>query len=264
MEQNDIILEGRNISKIYGGVHALDNITLKLKRNEVLALLGDNGAGKSTMIKTLSGAIQPSSGEIYVEGKKVVLHNTRNAKELGIETAFQHLALVDCLSIEKNIYLGKEISKKFLGIDILQNKAMKEGARKFLSEMGFNIPNPNRPVEGLSGGQRHAVAISKCAFWTDKMLILDEPTAALGVRETGKILQMIQELKRKGLSIILITHNIEHAFLVADRFFVLRAGQKVGEKRKEETNAEEIVRMITGAVYVQNDKQENNVKKGAE
>jgi len=213
-------------------------------------MLGDNGAGKSTMIKILSGAVQPTSGEIYVEGQKVVLHSTKIAKELGIETAFQHLALVDCLSIEKNIYLGKEITRKVLGLEILQNKTMKEGARKFLSEVGFDIPNPNRPVEGLSGGQRHAVAISKCAFWTEKILILDEPTAALGVRETGKILQMIQELKRKGLSIILITHNIEHAFLVSDRFFILRAGQKVGEKLRGETDANEIVKMITGAVYV--------------
>ncbi len=250
MSNNDVILEGRNITKLYGGVHALDDITLSLHKNEVLALLGDNGAGKSTMIKILSGAVQPTSGEIYVEGQKVVLHSTKIAKELGIETAFQHLALVDCLSIEKNIYLGKEITRKVLGLEILQNKTMKEGARKFLSEVGFDIPNPNRPVEGLSGGQRHAVAISKCAFWTEKILILDEPTAALGVRETGKILQMIQELKRKGLSIILITHNIEHAFLVSDRFFILRAGQKVGEKLRGETDANEIVKMITGAVYV--------------
>jgi simple sugar transport system ATP-binding protein len=250
VSNNDVILEGRNITKLYGGVHALDDITLSLHKNEVLALLGDNGAGKSTMIKILSGAVQPTSGEIYVEGQKVVLHSTKIAKELGIETAFQHLALVDCLSIEKNIYLGKEITRKVLGLEILQNKTMKEGARKFLSEVGFDIPNPNRPVEGLSGGQRHAVAISKCAFWTEKILILDEPTAALGVRETGKILQMIQELKRKGLSIILITHNIEHAFLVSDRFFILRAGQKVGEKLRGETDANEIVKMITGAVYV--------------
>jgi simple sugar transport system ATP-binding protein len=250
VSNNDVILEGRNITKLYGGVHALDDITLSLHKNEVLALLGDNGAGKSTMIKILSGAVQPTNGEIYVEGQKVVLHSTKIAKELGIETAFQHLALVDCLSIEKNIYLGKEITRKVLGLEILQNKTMKEGARKFLSEVGFDIPNPNRPVEGLSGGQRHAVAISKCAFWTEKILILDEPTAALGVRETGKILQMIQELKRKGLSIILITHNIEHAFLVSDRFFILRAGQKVGEKLRGETDANEIVKMITGAVYV--------------
>ncbi len=251
MKEHDVILEGRNITKLYGGVHALENISLSLNRGEVLALLGDNGAGKSTMIKILSGAIQPTTGEIFVEGKKVSFSSTRDAKSLGIETAFQDLALVNCLSIEKNIYLGKEITRKFLGIEILQNRAMKEGALKFLAEVGFNIPNPNRAVEGLSGGQRHAVGISKCAFWTDKMLILDEPTAALGVRETGKILDMILELKRKGLSIILITHNIEHAFLVADRFFVLRAGQKVGEKKKEETSADDIVRMITGAIFVQ-------------
>jgi len=248
---NDIILEGRDITKSYGGVKALDSITFKLPRNEIVALLGDNGAGKSTLINILSGAIHADSGQIFVNGKEVSFTNTRQAKELGIETVYQHLALVDCLSIEKNIYLGKEIVKKYGFIEVLQNKEMKKGALKFLEEVGINIDDPDRIVEELSGGQRHAVAISKGAFWTDKILIMDEPTGALGVKETGKILNMILELKKKGLSIILITHNMEHAFMVADRFFVLRAGQKVGERKKEETNTEEIVSMITGAIVME-------------
>jgi ABC-type sugar transport system ATPase subunit len=175
-----------------------------------------------------------------------------HAKELGIETVYHDLALVDCLSIEKNIYLGKEIVRRYLGVEVLQNRAMKKGALKFLEEVGINIDDPDRIVEELSGGQRHAVAISKGAFWTNKILILDEPTAALGVRETGRILNMILELKKKGLSIIFITHNMEHAFLVADRFVVLRVGEKVGERLKGETNAEEIVKMITGAIFMEN------------
>jgi simple sugar transport system ATP-binding protein len=248
---NEIILEGRNITKTYGGVKALDRITFKLPRNEVIALLGDNGAGKSTLIKILSGAIHADSGQIFVVEKEVSFTNTRQAKELGIETVYQHLALVDCLSIEKNIYLGKEIVKKYGFIEVLQNKEMKKGALKFLEEVGIDIDDPDRIVEELSGGQRHAVAISKGAFWTDKILIMDEPTGALGVKETGKILNMILELKKKGLSIILITHNMEHAFLVADRFFVLRAGEKVGERKKDETNTEEIVSMITGAIVME-------------
>jgi ABC-type sugar transport system ATPase subunit len=248
---NEIILEGRNITKTYGGVKALDRITFKLPRNEVIALLGDNGAGKSTLIKILSGAIHADSGQIFFVEKEVSFTNTRQAKELGIETVYQHLALVDCLSIEKNIYLGKEIVKKYGFIEVLQNKEMKKGALKFLEEVGIDIDDPDRIVEELSGGQRHAVAISKGAFWTDKILIMDEPTGALGVKETGKILNMILELKKKGLSIILITHNMEHAFLVADRFFVLRAGEKVGERKKDETNTEEIVSMITGAIVME-------------
>ena len=248
MSETDIILEGRNLTKMYGSVRALHNVTFRLPRNEVVALLGDNGAGKSTLVKILSGAILPTSGQLFIEGKAVDISNTRRAKELGIETVYQDLALVDCLSIEKNIYLGKEIVKKYLFLEVLQNKAMKKGALKFLAEVGINIIDPNRTVEQLSGGQRHAVAISKGAFWTEKILIMDEPTAALGVKETAQILNMVLELKKKGLSIIFITHNMEHAFLVADRFVVLRVGEKVGERRKEETNHEEIVKMITGAI----------------
>ena len=248
MADSDIILEGRELTKMYGGVEALNHVTFQLARNEVVALLGDNGAGKSTLVKILSGAITPSSGEIFLEGRKVEFATTRDAKVKGIETVYQNLALVDCLSIEKNIYLGKEIVKKYFGIEVLQNRAMRKGALQFLRGVGISIDDPNRPVEELSGGQRQAVAISKGAYWTDKILILDEPTAALGVRETGRILAMIQELKKKGLSIILITHNIEHAFLVADRFFILRVGEKVGERKKGETSPDEIVSMITGAV----------------
>jgi ABC-type sugar transport system ATPase subunit len=250
VSDNDYILEGRNLVKTYGSVEALSDVTFQLPRHEVVALLGDNGAGKSTLIKILSGAIAPTSGEIFLDGKKVEFNSTRDAKDLGIETVYQNLALVDCLSIEKNIYLGKEIVKKYLGLEVLQNKAMRQGALKFLQGVGISIDDPQRAVEELSGGQRQAVAISKGAYWTDKILILDEPTAALGVRETGRILELILELKKKGLSIILITHNMEHAFLVADRFFVLRVGEKVGERKKSETSHEEIVKMITGAVYV--------------
>ena len=252
MADTDIILEGRNITKMYGGVEALKSITFRLPRSEVVALLGDNGAGKSTLIKILSGAISPTSGQIFLDGKQVELSNTRRAKELGVETVYQDLALVDCLSIEKNIYLGKEIVRKYLGLEVLQNRAMKKGALKFLADVGINIDDPNRIVEELSGGQRHAVAISKGAFWTNKILILDEPTAALGVKETGRILNMILELKKKGLSIVFITHNMEHAFLVADRFFILRVGEMVGERLKGETNPEEIVKMITGAIFMEN------------
>jgi ABC-type sugar transport system ATPase subunit len=250
MEKNDTMLEGRNIIKKFSSVVALDNVTFELPRNEVVALLGDNGAGKSTLIKIFSGALLPTSGKIFVDGKEVSFENPRDAIKYGIETVYQDLALVDCFSIEKNIYLGKELVKRYWFIDVLKNKMMREGAIKFLNEVGIEIDDVNRVVSELSGGQRNAVAVSKGAFWTDKILIMDEPTGALGVKETEKILNMILELKKKGLSIILITHNIEHAFLVADRFFVLRAGKKVGEKKKEETNAEEIVKMITGAIFV--------------
>lgn len=262
MADTDIILEGRDIVKMYGSVQALNGVTFRLPRNEVVSLLGDNGAGKSTLVKILSGALLPTGGQLFVEGEEVVMNNTHQAKQLGIETVYQDLALVNCLSIEKNIYLGKEIVKKYLGLEVLQNRAMKKGALKFLEEVGINIDDPGRIVEELSGGQRHAVAISKGAFWTDKILILDEPTAALGVHETNRILNMILELKNKGLSIIFITHNMEHAFLVSDRFFVLRSGEKVGERRKGDTTPEEIVRMITGAISLEDGNKSTNSTNG--
>jgi ABC-type sugar transport system ATPase subunit len=248
VQSNNFILEARNISKIYGAVEALNNVNFQLKYNEVIALLGDNGAGKSTLIKILSGAIKPSSGQILIEDQKVEINNTKIAKILGIETVYQDLALVDCLSIEQNIYLGKEIVRNYFGLEVLQNKAMKQGALKFLNDVGVNITDTNRPVNQLSGGQRHAVAISKGAYWTNKILILDEPTAALGVKETARILDLILELKNKGLSIILITHNMQDAFKVADRFCVLRLGKNNGSRIKFETNPEEIVKMITGVL----------------
>ena len=173
MRKTDIILEGRELVKTYGGVEALNNVTFKLPRNEVVALLGDNGAGKSTLIKILSGAVSPSSGQIFIDGEKVVLNGTKQAKDLGIETVYQDLALVDCLSIEENIYLGKEIVKKYFGIEVLQNNEMKQGSLNFLKEVGISINNPDRSVGELSGGQRQAVAISKGAYWTEKILILD-------------------------------------------------------------------------------------------
>lgn len=250
VKNNDIILEGRNITKKYGSVVALDDVSFKLLRGETVALLGDNGAGKSTLIKVFAGAHKQDSGQIFVEGRETSFSNTKDAIESGIETIYQHLALVDCLSIEKNIYLGKEIVKKYWFVNVLQNKKMQEGAVKSLKEIGIEIGDSGRKVEELSGGQRHAVAISKAAFWTKKILIMDEPTASLGVRETKKILKIILELKKKSLSIILITHNMEHAFLVSDRFFVMRAGKKVGEVKKEETSTNEIVEMITGALYI--------------
>jgi ABC-type sugar transport system, ATPase component len=243
-----VILRVEGISKSFGRVVALNDVSFEIFENEKIALVGDNGAGKSTLIKIFSGAITPSSGEIFIEGRKVELTSTRDAKNRGIETVYQSLALVDCLSIEKNIYLGKEIAKRYFGIEVLQNRAMKKGALDFLKGVGIRIEDPNRAVDELSGGQRQAVAVAKAVMWTDKILILDEPTAALGVQETGRILIMIQQLKKKGLSIILITHNIEHAFLVADRFFILRVGEKVGERRKAETSPDEIVSLITGAV----------------
>ena len=254
MKHNENILEGRKLSKTFGNVIALNNVNMSLKRNEILAIVGDNGAGKSTLIKILSGALLPDAGEIFVDGARVQLYKPRDAKNVGIETVYQHLALVEPLSISKNLFLGKEIIKKFIFLNILQNKEMRSRSTKFLKELGIDIKDANQKVETLSGGQRQSVAISKSVFWSDKILILDEPTAALGVRESAKILDMIVNLKKKGLSIIIITHNMEHAFSIADRFLVIRLGKNIGERNRAETNINEIVKMITGGIFINNRK----------
>ena len=252
MEINDnYILECKNIYKFFGSVKALDNVTLRLKRNEILAIVGDNGAGKSTLTKIFSGALIPDEGKIFIDGKEVKFFKPKDAKEKGIEMVYQHLALIDPLSVAQNLYLGKEILKKYLFLNVLQNKKMQIGAKKFLKELRIDLKDTDQKVKNLSGGQRQSIAISKSVFWSDKILILDEPTAALGVKESQRVLRIISHLKDKGLSIIVITHNMEHAFMIADQFFVLRLGKKVGEKEAKKTNIDQIVKMITGGVFIE-------------
>jgi ABC-type sugar transport system ATPase subunit len=244
MKSTDKMLELKNVTKRFGGLTALDNVDFDLNKNEILALVGDNGAGKSTLIKVISGAISPDEGEIFLHGAKVEINNPKDAKKLQIETVYQDLALIDTLDITKNILLGREKS-------LLFHKKREERARKIIDGLGINIPDIKEKVRYLSGGQRQSVAIARATTFGKSIIILDEPTAALGVRESKHILEIINSLKERGLSIIIITHNLEHAFYIADRFFVLRNGKKVGMKLKEETSVDEIVKMITGGVFVQ-------------
>jgi ABC-type sugar transport system ATPase subunit len=246
------IVETRNICKRFGKVEALDNVTLQLKDNEILALLGDNGAGKSTLIKILAGALTKDSGDIFVEGEKIEIEDPMHAKKLGIEVVYQDLALINCLNVYQNLFLAREIKKKFGFIKVLNKKAMEKQSGEKLAELGVNVKNLRAWVSKLSGGQRQSIAVAKAASFGKKIVILDEPTAALGVKESKHVLEIVKKLKVQGASIIIITHNMEHAFAVADRFFVLRLGRKVGIKEKSETNIDEIVKMITGGVFVQN------------
>lgn len=246
------IVETRNICKRFGKVEALDNVTLQLKENEILAILGDNGAGKSTLIKILAGALTKDSGDIFVEGEKIEIEDPMHAKNLGIEVVYQDLALINCLNVYQNLFLAREIKKKFGFIKVLNKKAMEKQSGEKLAELGVNVKNLKVWVSKLSGGQRQSIAVAKAASFGKKIVILDEPTAALGVKESKHVLEIVKKLKVQGASIIIITHNMEHAFAVADRFFVLRLGRKVGIKEKAETNIDEIIKMITGSVFVQN------------
>ena len=225
------VLTARNISKKYGTVVALDSADLELYPGEVLGVIGDNGAGKSTLIKVLCGAVIPDSGDILLDGKNVSFSSPIEARTLGIETVYQNLALSPALSITDNMFLGREIRQKgFLGkiLRFLDSKAMADEARKRLSDLGLlTIQNINQLVETLSGGQRQGVAVARATSFGTKVVIMDEPTAALGVKESRRVLELISEVRARGIPIILISHNMPHVFEVADRIHIHRLGTRL-------------------------------------
>lgn len=240
------ILEVKGIIKRFGGVTAVDDVSLTVNRGEVFGLLGDNGAGKSTLIKIICGAYQPDEGEIFFDGKKIENHNPSNARKIGIETVFQDLALVDPLDIPANIFLGRELRNGPFGF--LNKKKMEEGSLKLLERLKINIPKLSTSVLSLSGGQRQAIAIARNVYWNAKMVIMDEPTAALGVRERNNVLNIIRTLREQGVTVILISHNMEDVFAVTDHIAIMRRGQMRADLITKETTTEEVVGIITGAI----------------
>jgi len=256
--KNEYILEARGISKHFGGVYALDNVDLRLKHNEILGLVGDNGAGKSTLIKIISGSVKKDEGEIFIDGQKVDIDNTKEASKLGIETVYQNLNLIDNQNIPFNIFLGRE--KTYGGFlkhfGLLNYKDMYNESLKLISKLDLKLSDIARPMEEYSGGQRQSVAISKIIYWGTKIAILDEPTAALGVKESRKALEMIKMLKEKSkLSIIIISHNLQQMFSVVDRIMVIRRGKLVAVKDANQVSADDVVKYITGSEEVK----KNNV-----
>ena len=240
------ILEIKSVSKRFGGVQALDNVSMHLNEGEVLALAGDNGAGKSTLIKVVSGVYHPDNGDIIFKNKNIQLDNPRFAREKGIETIYQDLALADNLNVGANIFLGREPMTKKFGIPVIDRKLMLSESIKILKNLEINIPETSleEPVGKLSGGQRQAVAIGRALYWNAKLLIMDEPTAALGVPEQRNVMDLIERLKEKKVSIIFISHNLTDIFNASDRIIVLRRGIKAGEKLIKETNSDEIVKLM--------------------
>jgi ribose transport system permease protein len=236
----------RGITKHFGGVSALKDIDLDIRPGEVLALVGDNGAGKSTLIKIISGAYTADGGEIFIEGRKARIETPADAKRFNIETIYQDLALMDDLDLAPNIFIGREIVRGGVGrlIKFLNNTKMAEETVRILRKLNIEVPDIKRKVFNLSGGQRQAVAISRAIYFNARLLIMDEPTAALGVEETGKVYSLIRELRQNGIAVIIISHNINEVFDVADKFVVLKTGMLVGVRRKEETSLDEILRMI--------------------
>jgi simple sugar transport system ATP-binding protein len=240
---NDVpLIEMRNVSKSFGSVQALRSIDFALGRNEIVGLVGDNGAGKSTLINILSGIYEPDSGKIFVGGKPVRIASHKDATALGIETIYQAAALVGMMSVMRNMFLGRELHSR---IGLLEKKEMNRITMDVLHETGISgIDSPGRQVAILSGGQRQAVAIARAVHFKSKVLLLDEPTSALSVKETQWVLNFILQLKEGGISSVFVTHNIHQVFSFADRFVILNRGEKVRDCRKEETCMEEIVRHI--------------------
>lgn len=250
MEKREPLVRMVKIRKNFGKVQALKEVDFEVGYRRIVGLVGDNGAGKSTLIKILTGVFPPDDGEIYFEGKRIFLKSPREARDLGIETVHQHLALIDLMSVTRNVFLGREVVQKFLGmVPVLDMRRMKKIAEESLIDLGIKMRSVDEKISNLSGGQRQAVAIGRAVYFGAKLLILDEPTAALSIRECHKVLDYILEAKGKGLSVIFITHNIYHVYSVADRFTILDHGVKLGDFNREEVTAEDVIEMVrTGQV----------------
>jgi fructose transport system ATP-binding protein len=246
------ILQARGLTKRFGRVTALDQADFELYSGEILAVIGDNGAGKSTLIKALTGAVAPDHGEILMDGKPIHFRSPMDARRAGIETVYQNLALSPALSIVDNLFLGREMKAKGpLGqlFRKLDKASMQKIAREKLSELGLlTIQNINQPVETLSGGQRQGVAVARAAAFGSKVVIMDEPTAALGVKESRRVLELILDVKRRGLPIVLISHNMPHVFEVADRIHIHRLGRRLTVIDPKKYTMSEAVALMTGAL----------------
>jgi simple sugar transport system ATP-binding protein len=233
------LLEMRAICKRYGAFSALDNVDFFIGKSEVVGLLGDNGAGKSTLVRMMSGINRPTSGEIFVDGKAATLSSRSESEAAGIETIYQDIALVDSMSITRNIFMGRELTNRF---GFMDHKRMEDVAIEILggAVQISGIDNPRKEVGFLSGGQKQAVAIARAVYFKRNILLLDEPTSALSVRETEHLLRYVRDLKKEGTSSVLVTHNLYHAFMVCDRFVVMSHGTKVFEAAKQDTTIEEV------------------------
>jgi ABC-type sugar transport system ATPase subunit len=241
-------LLGRGLAKRYGGITALGGVDFELRSGELAAIVGDNGAGKSTLVKILSGAIQPDEGTITLGGEERSFRSPMDAKRAGIETVYQDLALIDEMNVVRNIFLAREKTWFRAGwLSIVNRRAMEASAREMLKRTGVQIPDVRQSLRHLSGGQRQGVAIARAAGWGSRVIIMDEPTAALGVQETHRVEEIIRSLKAQGISLILVSHSIQQVFALADRIWVLRRGSLAGVLSRESCTPDDVVRLITGA-----------------
>lgn len=241
-------LSATGLEKYYGAVHALQGVDLAVEAGEFVALVGDNGAGKSTLVKMLAGVVAQSAGRIECDGRQVTLSSPNQARELGVETVYQDLGLCENLTVAENIYLGREPVKGWGPLRRIDTKRMTREVSEVLGGLSVNVPSPHALVSQLSGGQRQAVAISRCRLWKQRMVILDEPTAALGVQESERVIDAVTELHRGGAAIVLVSHDIPLIMRLASRVVVLRRGLKVADVARSEVTEQDVVGLITGAL----------------
>ncbi|MFE3449524.1 ATP-binding cassette domain-containing protein [Nonomuraea sp. NPDC059194] len=243
----DTLLSCEDVSLSFGNVRALVEVSLTLRRGEITALVGDNGAGKSTLVRCISGIHRPHSGRIVFDGTEIDFHSPEDAREAGIETVHQNLALVEDLTVWQNLFLNREIVRRVGPVALLDRRAMQSRAREMVSTLAVNVPAVRSRVRRLSGGQRQAVAICRAAGFSSKLVIMDEPTAALGVQETARVEELVVRLRDEGHAVLLISHNFAQVMRLSDQVWVMRAGRCVGGRRTAETSGEEIVSLVTGA-----------------
>jgi simple sugar transport system ATP-binding protein len=251
MDRNAPLIEVRNIVKHFGSVIALAGVSMAVGRGEVLCLLGDNGAGKSTLIKTLSGVHKPTSGDFLVEGQTVSFSSPRDALDAGIATVYQDLAMIPLMSITRNFFMGREPTRGFGPLKWVDFDHCDAVTREEMRRIGIDVRDPHQAVGTLSGGERQCVAIARAVYFGAKVLILDEPTSALGVAQTSMVLKYIHQVRSKGLGVIFITHNVRHAYAVGDRFTVLNRGKTLGTHLKSEIKIDELQNLMAGGKELQ-------------
>ena len=247
MQDRQPILRAVDLYKHFGGLVAVNQVSLDVYPGEVIGLVGDNGAGKSTFIKMVSGVLRPDAGQIFLDGNEITFASPMEARGRGIETIYQDLALCENLDATVNIFLGREPVHKFLGLaDVVDRRSMLKESRKVLDQLDIQIPNLRRPIRQMSGGQRQSVAIARAVYWNARLMIMDEPTAALGVAEQRKVLALVRTLRERGVPVLIISHNMQDVFAVADRIVVMRRGRKVGERAANATTTDELVSLMVG------------------
>jgi len=242
----NIVLEAKNISKYFGTITALENVNLAVRQGECLGVVGDNGAGKSTFMKVLSGLYKPSSGSLFFDGNKKILNSPKDSQNLGLEMVYQDLALAGNLPIGENIFLGREPTKNFAFLKLLDYKKIKELSEAHLDKLKIHVKSAEQKVEELSGGQRQAIAIARATAFNSKIVIMDEPTAALAIKEVGKVLDLINSLKKMGVSVIIISHRMDDIFAVCDRVMALFQGTNFAESELSKTTRDEVIGWIMG------------------